>query len=111
MAQMIPILRGTRCSPLSIGRVELLQHLSVDLLQKRGDQVVAKNPVDDTHVEISCPQCAHTTEQPIDWICDHWELACGGCGIAIPVDRGAFRKAIEDVRQRLNEARSRIIVR
>jgi hypothetical protein len=29
----------------------------------------------------------------------------------IAVDRGAFRKAIEDVRQRLNEARYRITAR
>lgn len=73
--------------------------------------MVAGNPVDDTHVEISCPQCAHKTKQPIDWLCDHWELACGGCGAVIAVDRGAFRKAIEDVRQRLNEARHRLIAR
>jgi len=62
------------------------------------------------HVEISCPQCAHQTKQPIDWICDHWELACDGCGAVIAVDRPAFRKAIEDVRRRLNEARYRITV-
>jgi ribosomal protein S27E len=71
---------------------------------------VVGSSVDDTHVEISCPQCAHKTKQPIDWICDR-ELACGGCGAVIAVDRGAFRKAIEDVRQRLNEARSRITTR
>ena len=69
---------------------------------------MAESSVDDTHVEISCPHCAHKTRQPIDWICDHWELACGGCCAVIAVDRGAFRKAIEDVRKRLNEARSRI---
>jgi uncharacterized Zn finger protein len=69
---------------------------------------VTGSPVDDTHVEIACPQCAHENKQPIDWICDHLELACGECGAVIAVDRGAFRKAIEDVRQRLNEARSRI---
>lgn len=72
---------------------------------------MAGSPVDDTHVEIACPQCAHKTKQPIDWICDHWELACGGCGAAITVDRDAFRKAIEDVRKRLNEARYRITSR
>jgi hypothetical protein len=35
-------------------------------------------------------------------------LTCCGCGAVIAVDRSAFRKAIEDVRQQLNEARSRI---
>jgi hypothetical protein len=72
---------------------------------------LAGSSVDDTHVELSCPQCAHKTNKPIDWICDHWELACDGCGAKIAVDRGAFRKAIEDVRQRLNEARNRITTR
>ena len=72
---------------------------------------MAESSVDDTHVEICCTECGHKTKQPIDWICDHWELACGGCDATIAVDRSAFRKAIEDVRRRLNEARHRITVR
>jgi hypothetical protein len=61
---------------------------------------MARSPIDDTHVEICCPQCGNKNKQPIGWICDHWELACSGCGAVIAVDRSAFRKAIEDVRQR-----------
>ncbi len=72
---------------------------------------MAKSSVDDTHVEIPCPQCAYNNKQTIDWICDHRELACRGCGVVVAVDRGAFRKAIEGVRQRLNEARYRITAR
>ena len=69
---------------------------------------MATNPIDDTHVEIGCSQCGDRNNQPIAWISNHCELTCCGCGAVIAVDRGAFRKAIEDVRQRLNEARSRI---
>jgi hypothetical protein len=57
---------------------------------------MAGSSVDDTQVEISCPQCAHITRQPIDWICDHWELACGGCdaGLCLGVSKIASRKGV-----------------
>jgi ribosomal protein S27E len=91
-----------------LDRAALQQHSSDDLLGISGDQAVATNPIDDTHVEIRCSQCGHQNNQPIAWIPNHCELTCSECGAVIAVDRGAFRKAIEDVRQRLNEARSRI---
>jgi hypothetical protein len=69
---------------------------------------VAPNPIDDTHVEICCSQCGNQNHQPIAWIPDHCELTCCECGAVIAVDRDAFRKAIEDVRRRLKEARSQI---
>ncbi|BCH29858.1 hypothetical protein MesoLjLc_17880 [Mesorhizobium sp. L-8-10] len=48
---------------------------------------------DQDEIGVICPVCDYETSKSIDWIRNHTQLECSGCGQVIDIESRNFRTA------------------